>query len=383
LARIIVIDDDEQLLRMVGLMLERGGHTTTLFSKPQEGLERVKTEKPDLLVLDVMMPAMSGHDVARQIRAHKGLENLPILILTARSQEIDRATALKSGANDYLSKPVTSQELIERVDNLLQKQASVVPPQQGILIALFGMRGGVGQTTLAVNLASALRRVSQAEVCLVDLSPSGGQAALHLRLQARSTWADFPETSELDWSILKNRLTLHQSGLRLLAAPSLPQVATEPAAGLTEAFLSLLRENVMFTVVDMPRVLGSAFTAVLEMSDIALHVLGADVVSLQTAVNLDRLLSKDGVTFRQKSYLLNYVQAESDLTQATIESKLNARVGSKINFDPNQARALSQGVPLTLTSAKSPLPVILNRLAEILWQRVVPQNVPQNKVAQA
>jgi pilus assembly protein CpaE len=369
-ARIYVIDDDEQLLRMVGLMLERGGHTTTLLNDPLEGLKQVKADKPDLLVLDVMMPDMSGHDIARQIRAHKGLETLPILILTARSQEVDRATALKSGANDYLSKPVTSQELIERVDKLLHAQENRVRPEQGILIALYGMRGGVGQTTLAVNLASALRRISQEEVCLVDLSPSGGQAAWHLRLQARSTWADFPTTNELDWSVLKNRLTIHQSGLRLLAAPLIPQVATEPSEELTETFLSLLRKEVTFTVVDLPRVFGPTFTTALEMSDIALHVLAADVVSVQTAVQLERLLNKTGITYRQKSFVLNYVQAEAELPQATVEKALNARVATKINFDSNQARALAQGVPLTLTSAKSPLPSIVNRLAAAVWQRV-------------
>lgn len=370
MARIFVIDDDEQLLRMVGLMLERGGHTTTLYSNPLEGLEQVKVNKPDLLVLDVMMPDLSGHDIARQIRAHKGLESLPILILTARSQEVDRATALKSGANDYLSKPVTSQELIERVDHLLQKQGSRPRPQQGMMIALFGLRGGVGQTTLAVNLASALRRISQEEVCLVDLSPSGGQAAMHLRLHVRSTWADLPTSSDLDWSVLKNRLTIHQSGLRLLAAPTVPRLALEPAPELTMMALGLLREHTTFTVVDMPRVFGPTLTEALEAADINLHVLGADVVSVQTAVQLDRLISKSGIALRQKSYLLNYVQSEADLPQATVERGLNARVASKINFDPNQARALSQGVPLTLTSAKSPLPTMINRLAEVLWQRV-------------
>lgn len=369
MARIYVIDDDEQLLRMVGLMLERGGHTTTLISDPVEGLEQVKTGKPDLLVLDVMMPDMSGHDIARQIRAAKGLETLPILILTARSQEVDRATALKSGADDYLSKPVTSQELIERVDRLLHKRENRARPEHGIVITLFGMRGGVGQTTLAVNLASALRRISQEEVCLVDLSPTGGQAAIHLRLQARTTWSDLPGPRDLEWPLLKNRLTIHPSGLRLMAAPGTPQAATEPAPELTEAFLSLLRNHVAFTVVDAPRVFGPTFTNALEASDIALHVLAADVISVQTAVQLERLLSKTGVSFRQKNYILNHVQAEVELPQATVERGLNARVATKINYDPNQPRALSQGVPLTLTSAKSPLPTLVNRLAEVIWQR--------------
>ena len=69
MARIYVIDDDEQLLRMVGLMLERGGHTVTLISNPIDGIEQIKSDKPDLLVLDVMMPNMSGHDISREIRS--------------------------------------------------------------------------------------------------------------------------------------------------------------------------------------------------------------------------------------------------------------------------------------------------------------------------
>ena len=63
-------------------MLERGGHSTKLMNDPVKGLQTVKEDKPDLLVLDVMMPGLSGHDIARDIRSNKGLENLPILILT-------------------------------------------------------------------------------------------------------------------------------------------------------------------------------------------------------------------------------------------------------------------------------------------------------------
>lgn len=370
MARIYVIDDDEQLLKMVGLMLERGGHITQLISKPVEGLELVKNDKPDLLVLDVMMPGLSGHDIARDIRSHKGLEDLPILILTARSQEVDRDTALKSGADDYLSKPVTSQELIERVDNLLTRRDQKITPDHGVVVALFGLRGGVGQTTLAVNLASALRRVSQHEVCLFDGSPSGSQVSLHLRLQTKHSWADFQSVSDLTWPTLKENLTLHPSGLRVLAAPVIPQMATEPSLEIVEKIIEVMRAHSTFVLIDTPRVFGPTFRVMLEMADIALHVLTPDVVSVQTAVQLNRLLEKSNFSFKQKSYLLNQVQPEAQIPQSTVERGLNARVASKVNFDPNQARALSQGVPLTLTSARSPMPTMMNRMADVIWQRV-------------
>ncbi len=371
MARIYVIDDDEQLLRMVGLMLERGGHTVTLISNPVDGLEQVRTDKPDLLVLDVMMPNLSGHDISREIRGNKNLEDLPILVLTARSQEIDRTTALKSGADDYLSKPVTSQELIERVDGLLAKKGSQKKQEEGVLVTLFGFRGGAGRTTLAVNLAAALRRVSQQEVCLVDLSPTGSQSVMHMRLQARSSWADLPDNP--DWQALKERLVIHPSGLRVLAAPAKPVSPMTPVEESSRLMLEILRQHVAFTVIDAPNVFSPAFVAAVAAADMALHVVTPEVVSVQTAVQLNRLIAKAGITVKRKSHILNQPTPEAQLPQAAVERGLNAKVAFLIGYDTNQSRAMSQGVPLTLTSAKSPLPTVIKRMAEAIWQRVATQ----------
>lgn len=373
MARIYVIDDDEQLLRMVGLMLERGGHSAVLISDPFKGLERVKADRPDLLVLDVMMPNLSGHELTRQLRATKGLEGLPILMLTARSQEVDRVTAIKSGANDYLSKPVTSQELIQQVDNLLAKRIEGVVTEKGLVIAFYGLRGGVGQTTLAVNLAGALRRISQQSVCLVDFSSSIGQAVWHMRLQARSTWADLPSDGLLDWNFLKNRLLAHPSGLNVLAAPLTPESPTSLSADTAKEVLELLRENVEFIIVDLPRSYSPSFMAALQAADIALQVVAPEMVAVQTAVSVNRALKREGLTFRQQSYILNQPSPEAQLPRATVERGLNERIAFHVGYDANQNRAQSQGVPLALTTAQSPIPTVVKRMADVIWQRVTAQ----------
>lgn len=370
MARVYVIDDDEQLLRMVGLMLQRGGHTTTLISNPVDGFKQIKSDKPDLLVLDVMMPNMSGHDLARQIRNTKELADLPILILTARSQEIDRDTALESGADGYMSKPVTAQELIEKVDNLLTQKREKVEPQQGIIIALYGMRGGTGRTTLAVNLAAALRRKSQQEVCLLEMTSSSSQVALHLRLQPRTSWLDLVEADPLEWELLKEQLMIHPSGLRVLAAPLFPQSPLTLSEGLTTAILELLRNHAMFTVVDLPPMLTPSLEAALKTADMALHVMSPEAVAVQTAVQVNRTLSHANITSNYKAHIINQVGAEAQLSQAAIERALNTRIAFQIAYDPNQPRALAQGVPLTLTSAKTSLPTVVNRMADAIWQRV-------------
>ena len=376
MARIFVIDDDEQLLRMVGLMLERGGHSVTLINDPREGLELIKADKPELLVLDVMMPHMSGHDLAKEVRNTKGYENLPILILTARSQEVDRTAALKVGADDYLSKPVTSQELIERVDNLLaQKSGKKVDPQQGFIITFYGLRGGAGQTTLAVNMAAAMRRISQQEVCLVDFSTSGSQIVAHMRLQARSSWLDLPADGDFDWDALKDKLIIHPSSLRVLAAPSLPQSPTILTDKMALRIIELVRQNMAFTVIDAPNQFSSVFEETLKAADMALHVVSPEVVSVQTAVQLNRAVRKAGITVRRKSHILNQKMPEAQLPQTAVERGLNTRISFQVGHDTNQSRAMAQGVPLALTSAQSPIPTVVRRMAEAIWQRVSTKNM--------
>lgn len=370
MARIIVIDDDQQLLHMVGLMLERGGHTITLINKPEDGLEKLKAEKPDLLVVDVMMPNMSGHDLTRQIRATKELDNLPILVLTARSQDIDRDTALRSGADGYLSKPVTSQELIEQVDKLLtQKAAPEKSSIQGMVLALFGLRGGVGKTTLATNLAVSLRKASNQEVCLLDFSPSGSQTIYHLNLKPKNNWGEIDENESLDWPELKEMMALHPTGLRVLPAPKTPQAPDEPSAKLAEKILKLLRANTVFTVVDLPAVLNPALWTTLKMADVGLHVIAPDVVSVRTAVQMERVLENADIKIKQKSFILNQVTEKAQLPETAVERGVNSRIPFKVAYDPYQYKAMVQSTPLVSTSAKSPMTTIINRMAEVIWKR--------------
>ncbi|MFZ0545618.1 MAG: response regulator [Candidatus Promineifilaceae bacterium] len=369
MANIFVIDDDDQLLRMVGLMLERGGHVPTLINSPQKGLEQIREEMPDLLVLDIMMPNTSGHELCREIRADRQIAHLPILVLTARAQAIDRVTALKSGANDYLTKPVNAQELLDRVDDLLIHQKSNGAENAGLILSFMGVRGGIGQTTLAVNLAGALRRITQEEICLVELTPSGGQIAMHLRTQAKDSWAEVPPPDELDWDLLQERLTTHSSGLHFLTSPPTLAAPTEPSGEMTNKILQILGEKMAAVVVDLPGVFNPAFQAALTSSDMVFHVLTPEVISVQLALQTNRALAASGISMKPPIHIMNQVWPEAQLPASAVERGLSTRLAFQVSYDVNQPRALAQGVPLTLTSAQSSLPVSIKRMAEALWQR--------------
>ena len=120
MARILVVDDDLNLLQMVRVMLERVGHEVETTHKGAEGVVRAAQWQPDLAIIDIMMPDLDGYNVVRRLRANPATARIPILILTARSQEMDKQTALEAGANAFLSKPVTAQQLTARVDSVLQ-----------------------------------------------------------------------------------------------------------------------------------------------------------------------------------------------------------------------------------------------------------------------
>ena len=220
-------------------------------------------------------------------------------------------------------------------------------------------------------MAAALRRVSQQEVCLVDFSAASGQAALHLRLQPRTSWLDLPtEDGALSWPVVKDRLLVHPSGLRVLAAPAVPQDPSYLTADLTRSLLTLLQKNTSFTIIDLPNAYTSAFRTAMEMADMGLHVLNPDVVSVQTAVQLNRHLVKQNINVAQRSHVLNQTAADAQLPLAMVEKGLGARIPFQIPYDPNQARALTQGVPLALTPAKTPIGLITQRMAEVIIQRV-------------
>lgn len=369
MAKVLVVDDDVQLLRMVGMMLSRGGHTAVLEDNPEKGIEQIYAEEPDILVLDVMMPGMSGHDLCREIRATADISSLPILILTARAQPIDRQAALESGADSYMSKPVIPDELLEQIDMLL---AAANERQSGMVISLFGLRGGVGRSTLAVNLAASLRRNSEAEVALLDLSPSVGQTVMHLRLQPHSSWDTLPSIAELAWPTLKEQLLVHPSGLRVLAAPRQPQLPLAPSGELTTAVLEILRSQMSFTVIDLPPLFNPAVQSALSLSDIVLHVVAPEVISVQTAIQANSLLNQEEVRPKQKVYILNQVTSEPQLPTAAVSKGLKSPLAFRIDWDPNQMQALAQGVPLALTSAESPLAGACHRLARSLWERFHP-----------
>jgi DNA-binding response OmpR family regulator len=119
---VLAADDDEDILDLVAFRLERSGYTVIVARDGEEALELAAKEYPDLAVLDVMMPKVDGFEVTRRLRADEATSRMPIIILTARSQDADVQQGFEAGADDYLRKPFSPDELRARVQAILGRR---------------------------------------------------------------------------------------------------------------------------------------------------------------------------------------------------------------------------------------------------------------------
>ena len=448
MARILVVDDDPNLLQMVKLMLQRVEHEVQTASSGEKGIVLAAQWQPDLIVLDLMMPDVSGYDVVRKLRADPLTARIPIIVLTARSQPMDKQTALQAGANAFLSKPVTAKELTERVDAVLKAGVGfrvhtnlltepippkpTTPPAQAApsaqaappappspaqprpataplsgppaqeangsatlitpppsrsgrvpigaedlgraatvklpllpLVTVISLRGGVGSTTIAVNLALLLS-AQNGRVCIADFSPSSGHIHLHLHLPARKHWGtlvpqgDVPNPRELI-ALLTTYSTPH---VDVLAAP--PQPAEKTLS--TKAAQNILRELASShkRLVADARTLDEATKGALQISSAVVVVMADDPPSIQSTGQLLAALHTLGVAQERVRVVLNHIHPTPDVPSATIQKALKRTLDAELPYTLEHREAIRRGRPVVLSHPEGAFSRALGQLARTL-----------------
>ena len=123
--KVLCIEDDSEMIDLIKLILERKGFQFVGAVGGREGLEAIAREKPDLVLLDIMMPDMDGWDVYRQMKANEEFKDIPVIVVTAKAQSIDKVLGLHiAKVDDYVTKPFGPQELLESVDRVLKSRDS-------------------------------------------------------------------------------------------------------------------------------------------------------------------------------------------------------------------------------------------------------------------
>lgn len=157
-SRIIVIEDEEDILELIAFNLERAGFAVEGASSGEIGLEMVRKGKQDLVVLDLMLPGMTGLEVCRRLRSDSATRRIPILIVSAKGEESDIVLGLEAGADDYVTKPFSPKILVARVRAILKRTGSQPPAEDAVvrvhelLIDPTRFRAELGDSTLELTV---------------------------------------------------------------------------------------------------------------------------------------------------------------------------------------------------------------------------------------
>jgi DNA-binding response OmpR family regulator len=217
--KILIADDDLGALKMTSLILQRQGYEIVVARDGLEALQQVQANSPDLIILDVMMPHMSGYEVCQRLRNEPSTADIPIIMFTAKTLTADKVSGFEAGADDYLTKPTQPGELTARIKALLaRKGGSRGGSGQGggMVLAFIGAKGGIGTSTTALNVATLISQNDQ--VLLADIRPGQGSLALMLgmRNQAGMTRLLKRPISEISRQTVEAELSSHRSGLKML-----------------------------------------------------------------------------------------------------------------------------------------------------------------------
>jgi pilus assembly protein CpaE len=347
--KILIVDDDVNALKLIGYTMHREGYEIIAAQNGQEALTKAQEEKPQLVILDIMMPGMDGYEVCRRLRAIPQTAQVPVIMVTAKSQVEDKVAGFEAGADDYLTKPVVPSEMVARVKALLLR-STYAAPAKAKSIALIGAKGGVGVTTLAVNLAITLAQMDKS-VILLDLQPYSGAVALQLGISPVNTMANLleKEPTTLSQSVVENFLISHQSGIRILPAAQGPQcVQGEITLPHLEATLSNLETAAQYLVLDMGSQLGPPTQRVLRKCNQVILVTEPDKIALTLAQRaLDSLQALDVKGSRIGIVVVNRTRSASTPARSTIESALGSELLSLFTPAPELfSQAAVEGVPV-------------------------------------
>jgi DNA-binding response OmpR family regulator/CO dehydrogenase nickel-insertion accessory protein CooC1 len=331
--KILIIDDDVDTLKLVGLMLQKQGYQIVAANNGSQGLEQAETENPDLILLDVMMPDMDGYEVTKRLRANPLTANTPILMFTAKTQLDDKVTGFEAGADDYLTKPTHPSELNAHVKALLSRttkgKVSTLPlptEKRALTIGVLSPRGGQGVSTVAVNLGDALRLATKTEVIVAELRPGMGTIGPDMGEPNPKVLTELISTNlaEMTRQKIKEELFVHENGLRLLFGSVQPKdAALVNSIAPMEALVNRLSYLTPYLVLD----LGAGLTPLIQKLATSCNLLFVVAEPVANAVAHSRMLIDDlaelGISKQIiKVVAVNRIRSDTQLNMAQMEEQL-------------------------------------------------------------
>lgn len=388
--KILVVDDDDMMRKMTSTILTRHEFEVLNAENGRDALTQLETVRPDLILLDVMMPEMDGYETCQKIRANPATSTIPILMLTALASIEQKVKGFESGADDYLAKPYETEELLARVNALIKRSEALpllisppaapnTPVEMARTIAVFSLRGGSGISTISVNLAGGLAALWGQPVALVDMVTVAGQTALFLNQSLHHTWADLCQLNEIDSEAVHTALLPHESNVFTLASPRKPEQSEMVTPEKVATVLDILRSQFPYVVLDMPHDLSERTLQALDRADVILLVAQPEIASMRASSMALEIFEALEYQNKKIHLIVNWTFPRMGLALVDIEKFVNRKVDLVISCAEDEfIQALNYGRPPVLEGKDSSLAAIFEDMALVLskeeHRKVRPQN---------
>lgn len=391
--RVMIVDDVSETRENVKKLLqfESDVDVVGVARTGKEAIQISQELNPDVILMDINMPDMDGIAATEAIRAKQPA--VQVVILSVQSDQNYMRRAMLVGARDFLTKPPMGDELISAIrragemaqlekSKRVQIQNAPTSGQssaisnfggvQGKIITIYSPKGGVGCTTLAVNLALTLNS-PDTRVALVDGNLQYGDVAVFVNEQGKNTVLDLaPRAGELDPDIVEEVMVKHAgSGLHILAAPSRPEQAEKVTSTQFSNLLEYLSQLYAYVIVDTTPLLTDVTLATIDVSDLIILVTTQDIPAIKNCRLFLDLLQTLGVERNRILFMMNRFDKRVNITPERVAENLKQEVVLAIPLDEQTAtRAVNRGVPFVLDNKNQPAARGIFSLAESVRARV-------------
>ncbi len=342
-----------------------------------EAIEEAARLLPDIILMDINMPDMDG--IAATERLSARVPSAAVVMMSVQGEADYLRRSMLAGAREFLVKPFSSDELTASIRQVYSREKEkagrvVVPsgprtpeaPENGQVVAVFSPKGGVGRTTIAVNLAVAAATELGKKVALVDGSFQFGDVAVLLNLNAKDkSMAELvPEIEAgLEPESVDAFMMSHSSGIRVLLAPPSPEMAELITPAGVKKVLEILRQRNEVVVVDCPAWFNDTMLGVLDLADVVLAVLTLEITSIKNIRLFLEVAEQLGYSHKIR-LVLNRADTTLGIRVADVEHSIGRKVDHTIVSDGRAVvYALNRGVPFVISNRESQVSQDVFRLA--------------------
>lgn len=391
--RILVVDDIPETRENVRKLLafETDVEVVGVAGTGREAIQLARELQPHIIMMDINMPDMDGITAVESITRESSIAQ--VIMMSVQSEADYLRRSMLAGARDFLTKPFTGEDLIStirRVHRMSQSRAAAAPaagpvqpqPQagrgmpviaahpavrEGVVIVVFGPKGGIGTTTLAVNLAVALQqRGPDMKVIVVDSSLQFGDVGVLLNLPPGRNITDLAETiNDLDPDSVSTIALAHASGIKAILAPPRPELADLLQPDHLKKILEQLRRDYDVVVVDTATVVNDMVLTALDLADRIVLVATPDIPAIKNA----RLFFEitDALNYQPNKIMLviNKIDRRTGITAQMIEDNIKHQVVAQIPLDEVVVlNSINRGVPFMADARAKPVAQAVAQLAD-------------------